>query len=205
MSQSRAFWLWFGLMPAFFFSGGCNNTDDARSSYLLDVKRTGKASGVYRDTILAVKEFDVSPRFRDKALVYRTGKFKYESDYYNEFLTWPGKLVGEEARQWLGASGMFGSVVKYGDVSNPTHVLKGDVTELYGDFSEESNPRAVIGIKFLLVDVTGRKPEIVFEKSYDAVIGLESKSAEELIEAQNENLREILSSLENDLRAVVGG
>ena len=204
MRQSGAFWVWFGLMPAFFFTGGCNNTSDMRYSYLLDVERTGKASGVYRDTILVVQEFDVSPRFGDKALVYRTGKFKYESDYYNGFLTWPGKLISEEARQWLGASGMFGSVLKYGDVSNPTHILTGDVTELYGDFSEESSARAVMAIKFLVVDVTGGKSKIVFEKSYDGGLVLESRSAEELIEAQNENLRQILSSLEKDLRAVVG-
>jgi len=182
---------------------GCESVEQQRHSYLLDVEREERISAIHNDKIAVVEEFDVSPRFRDKSLVYRTGKFRYESDYYNEFLTGPGRLISEETRKWLAGSGIFGSVLKYGEVPDPTYVVKGEVTELYGDFSEESGGRAVMGIRFLLVDFSGEKSKIVFEKDYHCGVGLDKRSAENLIEAQNECLRRILRRLEDDLKAVV--
>src|SRR5499433_1733184 len=87
---------------------------------------------------LEVSNIRISPRFADRSFVYRTSETGYESDFYNQFLTWPDTMITEELRKGLAASQEFKYVLGPADAQPPNYVLEGSVTGLYGDFRNSS-------------------------------------------------------------------
>jgi len=85
---------------------------------------------------------------------------------------------------------------------NPTHILEGTVMNLYGDFSEGSQPGAVLGIQFSLIDDIAGRSEIVLQKSYRREVPIQGMPPAALVEAWNEALRKVLIDLEKDLKAL---
>lgn len=194
------------------FVEGCNpGRGDRRRFYLLDVTRDVEEPSLDKKGVLAVREFDLSPRFRTKDFVYRTDKFSYESDYYHSFLTWPEILICEQTRQWLSGAGIFTTVLKPGDELKPTHVLKGSVTALYGDFTSKSSPKAVMAIRFFLLEAGPDKSRILLDKVYDVSLAVKLKSpksrvqAQDLVEAYNECLQQVLFEFEKDIKNALSG
>ena len=71
---------------------------------------------------------------------------------------------------------------------------------LYGDFRTGSSPKAVMDIRVFLLEVqTGADPAIVFGKTYESSVGIESAGPNGLVGALNRCLVEILGDLEKDL------
>jgi len=63
-----------------------------------------------------------------------------------------------------------------------------------------SKPEAVLSIHFYLLDESDIDSKIIFNKSYEQNIEINSKSAKSLIEGWNNALARILSNLESDLK-----
>ena len=83
---------------------------------------------------------------------------------------------------------------------DPTHIIEGNVTALYGDFRAKSPPKAVMETRtFLLETKTKTESGIVFGKTYTSSVGLESKGDEVLVSAFDRCLVEILTDPEQDL------
>ena len=177
---------------------GCSGSPKDRRYYLLDARREGPVATSRKDVTVSVREFSVSPRFRPNEFVYRTGKFKYTSDYYNAFLSSAGPMIGEQTRQWLSQAGLFANAVGPGSDVGPTHVLEGNITSLYGNFLDQSAPRAVMGIEFFLLEA-GRESKVVFHKAYDVETPVTTSSVDDLVEAYNVCLMKILTEFETDL------
>jgi len=173
-----------------------------KRTFLLDVSRDGTVSTAERNVVLRVRTLRVSPRYEGKGFVYRMANFNYESDFYNEFFTSPDSMITEEVRQWLAESGLFQQVVDFSSPVNPTHILEGTVMNLYGDFSEGSQPGAVLGIQFSLIDDIAGRSEIVLQKSYRREVPIQGMPPAALVEAWNEALRKVLIDLEKDLKAL---
>ena len=185
---------------------GCNaggGTTDERRYYLLEVTRDGPPLAPQEEATLTVREFSISPRFRDKELVYRTGQFIYESDYYNRFLASAGPMLAEQTRRWISKAGIFAHVVPSESGAQATHVLEGNITSLYGDFRDKSAGKAVMGIEFFLVKAGRHGTDIVFHKAYETSSPLETQSVEGLVEGYNLALERILADLENDLQTAL--
>ncbi|MFH1730496.1 MAG: hypothetical protein ABIF82_02455 [Planctomycetota bacterium] len=174
-----------------------------KQQYVLEVSRPGRAAAPLGAGVAKVRRFRISSRFEGTGLVYRTGDVSYEADFYNEFLTSPASLITEEAREWFGASGVFAQVVDAGSAADAGYILEGNVTGLYGDFSDAKKPKAVMAISFLLLDDDGDEVSIAFFKKYRAEAPLESNSPAELVKGWNKCLAEILSAAEEDLRKAV--
>lgn len=170
--------------------------------YVLDVSRPGEASAPLNEAVLSVRRFNVSPRYEGKGFVYRDGDLSYESDFYSEFLISPGSLVTEEVRQWLAASGLFQRVVASASHLEATEILEGNVVALYGDYREAASPAAVLDVQFFLIKDVSARSEVVFQKEYRETVSLNERSAKALVNGWNEALRQILTALEKDLRAV---
>jgi len=168
--------------------------------YVLGASRQAESIEVETDFILEIRRFTVDSAFAGKGLVYRTGRFEYESDFYNEFLVGPSAMVTEKTRNWLSGSGLFKRVLDITSQVDPTHTMEGNITALYGDFRDESSPEAVMEIRiFLLKAEAGEEPVLVFGQKYKASAGVESDGPEGMVEALDRCLEKILSSLERDL------
>ena len=168
--------------------------------YIFNTIRTAESSTAKTDSVLEVRNFTIDSTFSSKGLVYRISELEYESDFYNEILVWPSAMVTEKTRTWLSKAGFCKRVLDPGSQNDPTHLIEGNITELYGDFRDKSSPIAVMEIRlFLLEQKTGIEPVIMFGKTYTSSVALESKSADDLVEAFDSCLTEILTQVERDL------
>lgn len=194
--------LTFVLLSGMFILG-CNpggGPAGERRYFLLDLQREGhKLTESPKDMVLMVRPFSLAPGYQPKELTYRTGEFQYESDYYNQFVTDIGQQMAEQTRKWLSQSGRFAYVVPAGSNLNATHMLEGNITRLYGDFRDKAKAQASMSITFYLIDITSRKPNVVFSDSLDAQIPITQATAESLVEAYQIGLQQILENLEKKL------
>jgi cholesterol transport system auxiliary component len=153
------------------------------------------------DKILSVANLRVSPRYADKNFVYRISESGYETDFYNQFLTAPDLIIGEEVRRGLAGAGVFKYVVGPSNQLQPNYVLEGSINALYGDFRNLTAPAAVLEMEFFLHNENGANPGIVLQKRYVKSIPIGARSPDALVKGWNDALNEILIALVTDLKA----
>jgi ABC-type uncharacterized transport system auxiliary subunit len=179
-------------------SGCGSRTAFNQRNFVLETSRKGPQQKTSKDIILDVKNFSIDTTFNTKSLVYRKGQSEYETDFYNQFLIKPDDMITEKTRNWLSESGLFKWVLEPGSYTDATHVLEGNITALYGDFRDDSSPKASMKIRIFLVKLPEKS--MVFGKTYAVVSEVKSQTAEALVEAFDKCLINILSNLEKDLQ-----
>lgn len=151
--------------------------------------------------VLGIKSIAVAAPFAERPLVYRTGEFTYERDPYAEFLDFPEKelLAPMEAR--LGSQGDFSSVVLAGSPLEPELMVEINVSQLFGDFREENNPRAILRAQFLMYKATnGIASRVILQKEYLEDIPLKKTTAAALVAGWNQALDAMVGKVLKDYR-----
>ena len=80
------------------FSGCGSRQAYNKKHYVLSATRQSQPARARADFILEVRRFTIDSAFAGKGLVYRTGQFEYESDFYSEFLVSPSAMMTEKTR-----------------------------------------------------------------------------------------------------------
>lgn len=171
-----------------------------RKYYVIGVSRDSQPRERGSET-LVVRRVQVSPRYQDRELVYRTGETTYEADYYNSFFIPPAEMITDDLRRWLGESGMFENVIAPQSLASGGLILEGIVNSLYGDFSK-GDPEAVVEMQFLLVDNRDADTPIIYSRSFSKRVSLDGRSSDALVKAMNKGIAEIFKTLEKDLSAI---
>jgi ABC-type uncharacterized transport system auxiliary subunit len=179
---------------------GCAQSTPGKEFFMIEALRSPGVVQTPSDATLEVHLLNVDTAFASKNLVYRLGEFQYETDYYRQFLVTPGQMITERTRRWLADSGLFKQILPSSSQITPTYSLQGIVTSLYGDFTKESAPVAVMRIRFFLAGHGSEEGAIVFSQAYRVTQPLSAKTAEALMDAFSRDLTEILTRLEDDLR-----
>jgi hypothetical protein len=179
---------------------GCKTTEEC-GAFMLDVERSEILTVADNDLVLRVDRFGALSPFKYKELVYRKSDLEFETDYYHQFLIQPEDMIMRAAYDWFSGAGLFGNVVRWDNSSQATHTIKGFITSLYGDFSDEASFSAVMEIEITLLDLRHEKPQTVLEKTYSSRTGFESRQALSLIHGYGLCLEEILAKIENDTAA----
>jgi cholesterol transport system auxiliary component len=148
--------------------------------YALDVTRQGEPGVPVPGAILEVRGLFVSPRFEGKELVYRTGDTSYESDFYNAWFVSPSAMLTQQIQNWLRHASLFEGVVATPSYLDATHILEGTVTVLYGDFRQQGEQKAVVGMHIVLIEDNSTRPAIVFQRDYHQMVELTETSPDEL-------------------------
>ncbi len=172
-----------------------------RHYFAIELPPSAARSASTNGLVLSVANLRISPRYADRSFVYRTSDAGYESDFYNQFLTSPDRMISEELRKGLAASQEFKYVLGPADMQQPNYVLEGSVDTLYGDFRNPNQPAAVLGIDFFLYKEHSDNSGIVIQKRYRKSVPLTTKSPEALVEGWDRGLQEIVTSLVVDLKA----
>lgn len=192
--------LCFGLLGLALTLSGClQSAATDRRHYILEAERQGGPAQVHTDATLRVRRFNVDEAFMAKQLVYRVDEFRYESDYYHEFLVLPGVMITEKTRDWLADSGLFGRVSAVGSRLESTYLLEGNVTALYADFRSAAAPVAVVEIRFFLLAGPDANETVDLAKTYRAESPISAKTAEAVVEALSNSLADVLAHLEPDI------
>ena len=148
---------------------------------------------------LKIKLFAISPRFDTKSLVYKTGEFVYETDYYHRFMTPPAYMITEQIARWLAASPKVKYVADTRFERPIDCTLDGRIVEVYGDFSNKDEAKAVLRIEMVLLDEKEVKPEVIIQKIYSQEIVLKDPTVSALISGFNQGLQNIMTDFESDL------
>jgi len=187
-----------------FLLSGCGQSAIAeRKYYALDAIREGKPAAAHSDATLRLRRFNVDEAFASRDFVYRVDEFRYEPDYYHQFLILPGVMITEEARDWLANSGLFARVTSVGSRLESTYLLEGNVTDLYADFTQKTTPEAVMEIRFFLLAGPEGNEAVVLSETYRASTLISAKTAEAVIEAFSKSLADILTRLEAGIAKVL--
>jgi len=150
--------------------------------------------------VVLLRRLDVGSPFDDRRFVYRTGSETYESDYYVRFAASPAEILTDRVEAWLNESHLFEGVVESGSRVEYRYILEGEVLELYGDYTDPQQPRAVLKLDFVLVDDLEGAGKIVFSRQYRRVEAMSSPRAQSLAEGWGSALRAVLQELTSDLK-----
>jgi len=178
---------------------GCGEGSYAREYYILDVVRQAGRAEAPAEATVEVHRFNINSAFASRSLVYRLGRFRYEPDYYRQFMIAPATMITEETRRWLADSGLFKQVLPPGSAVSPTYTVQGLITALYGDFTDKAAPTAVMRIRFFFTQHKSGSDTVVFSQSYRAATPLSEQTGQDLVDALSKDLIEVLTRLEADL------
>ncbi len=183
-------------------TGGCLTPpvkDTDRQYFVLDVARPAEPTRRTSGATLEVRPLRISPAYQGTGFVYRRQQLRYETDYYNEFFTSPGAMISQEVREWLADSGLFSLVLENPSDLQTAYLLEGNVTALFGDYTDPGEPRAVLSIRFSVIDDRAPRPKAALQSEYREQIGLAESSPQALVRAWNPALALVFGRLESDL------
>lgn len=183
--------------------GALRQDPEPKSYYVLEARQPGSSldKPIFKGTLF-VRDIRVAPPFNTRSLIYRFGPSEYSSDYYHLYLSQPGDLASQQVRAWLSQTGMFRHVALPGSDLNADYILEGLVTELYGDFRDDKQAKAVVATQFFLLDERGAGHEIILSRSYRREAQLPERTPDGLLAALNQALSDVLMALSADIQAL---
>ena len=173
----------------------------AKSTFTLEAIRGETAARASSAVVLRVRPFTAVAPFDERVFRSRIDDVRFESDFYNEFVSTPRTLIGDQTRLWLQSAGLFGAVLEPASKAEATHILEGSVTALYADLRDAAAPKAVVELRLLLLKDSSASPEIVLDKTYRQAVPMENRQPAKLAVGWSKGLAQILTALEQDLAA----
>ena len=140
--------------------------------------------------------------YDNQGLVYRVGPDKYQQDFYNDFMAPPARLLMDMATQYLDARNTKLRVVRTPGLILADFGLETYLENIYGDYTVEP-PQAVFNIRFILNDLRGESPRVVFDNNYQRKIPIMGKGPASLVEALNNGLVEVMAELNHEVEQSV--
>jgi cholesterol transport system auxiliary component len=148
---------------------------------------------------LRVRRLQVANPYAGTAFVYRTPGGAFRTDYYNGFIAPPAELLTGALVDWLSRAGGFATVTDAASTVPARYVLEGNVTALFGDYTDRKAPKAVIRIKIFVLDEQARGSRLAFHKEYEASAAIQPASVPSLVDGWNKALRSVLEQVQADL------
>jgi uncharacterized lipoprotein YmbA len=180
---------------------GCGQKPYNKHLFSLAEQQAGPIKKCQGCGVLQVKRLSINAPFGAKVLVYRTGVYEYQTDFYNEFIIPPAVMITQKVQNKLAASGLFERVAGTNGGVNATEVLEGNILDFYGDMQNRLEPKAVAAIEFFIISA-GPEQKVLLNKIYRREHKLANRSAEGLVAAYDYCLEEIIAELKKDIAAV---
>ncbi|MDR0882781.1 MAG: ABC-type transport auxiliary lipoprotein family protein [Candidatus Adiutrix sp.] len=136
--------------------------------------------------------------YDNRGLVYKIGSDQYETDFYNEFMAPPARLLADQTAQYLDRASRRVRVVKSPGLTLASFGLETYLAHIYGDFTT-SPPQAELAIRFTFNDLRGRSPRVIFDRVYQARSPITGEKPADVAAALNAALATILSELNLDI------
>lgn len=191
-----------GLISTLAVGCGMSRPYAEKTLFAVEPGQAPKTSRPVSPSTVLIRGVRVASPFDAQTFFYKRAGSQYQLDYYNGFIASPEQLLTGTLLTWMGQSGLFTAVVESGSRMNPQYVLEGNVTEMYGDYSDAKAPKARLAASFFLLDVRPVDALIVFQKSYHAAAPISGPGPDAMAAALNAAYRTILVELTDDLGRV---
>jgi ABC-type uncharacterized transport system auxiliary subunit len=155
--------------------------------------------------IVALHPTDANATYAGVELVYRVGEHAIERDPYASFAAAPTSMLTTAIRGYLKSSDFVRDVVYPGEDVRVNLAIDPALAELYGDFTNASQPVAVMSIFFrVLVPSSGGTPDReILLKRYTERRPIETRTAASVVAAMNQDLEAIMTQFIADLKAAL--
>jgi cholesterol transport system auxiliary component len=172
-----------------------------RQTYLLDLSAPAPGAAALPGVLL-VGAFDVADAFSGKQMVYRFQEYRYQSDYYNEFLVAPREMIGQSILEWLQRARLYETVAPLAGSRMPEAlVLRGLVNEMYADLREPARPLAVLSVQFYITSEQAGGRPVRFAQQFRNAAPMADASAQAYAAALSRALEAILAEADKQVRA----
>lgn len=151
---------------------------------------------------LLVGTVSAASGFDNRGLVYRIGPDQFDTDFYNEFMAPPARLLADQATNFLDAANRRVRVVRSPGLILADFGLETHLEAMYGDFTV-SPPQAVIALRFTASDLRSSPARILLDKTYRHQTPLTGKSPAAVVVGLNGSLEAILRELNSDLERAI--
>ncbi|MEP7063450.1 MAG: ABC-type transport auxiliary lipoprotein family protein [Betaproteobacteria bacterium] len=148
---------------------------------------------------LRVGTVNVAGPFRDRSFVVRVSDLRYETDFYDEYVTPPAPMIAEATSRALSRAKVFSHIAAPGTLGQADYVLDGFVSALYADHREQNSCKAVLVISYYLSQADTGSGVPFWSKDYRRDTPCKDDSAEAFAQGLNTGLSEILVTLAKDL------
>ncbi len=170
-----------------------------KKSYLISADRQKFARGKEKFEYIKVNKFKISSYYEGKGFVYKNSDVNVESDFYNEFLTFPVANFQEIFNSWIMDTNI-GKLAPGVVAEEKLFYIGGHILSLYGDFSDSKKPAAVLDLDIYLQKASDST--IIYKKTYKKIVSIPNSNPEELVKGWNVGITEILQEFEKDIRKV---
>lgn len=186
---------------------GCNRTslNSQQQSFLMETSPNPHRLTNPVDGVLKIRYCRAVAPFDNTYFLYRTQSGQYQHDYYRLFLTPPNEQINEYLRAWLEQSGIFRGVLPASSAARPDYVLESQLSALYTDLSDPTQPKTVARIHFVLLkmDKNYQPSLIVMEKTYEHLSPMQNNTSQDIINNYNLCFQTILTQLQSDIISVL--
>lgn len=147
---------------------------------------------------LRVQRFAVAPEFETDSFVYRLSPTRFTTDFYNNFMVSPARMITDILREDLWASPLF-SPVPAQAMADIHFKLGGKVMEFHGDIQDTKQPKAVVTIRMILEKNTKGIFTPILLKTYGAQILLDAPEPGMLADGLGKAISQILDAFYKDI------
>ena len=195
------------ISGAILLSGGCavGKRQPVQISYYLIGPEFAPEAALQDQPCVVIRPVFAQASFREPQLVYRVTEVKYETDYYNRFMSSPPSQLTESISKWADSLDWTICPEEDVDMRMEHYVLRPVLEALYGDFRNKSRPAAHGEMQFTLSHVIPdcKCSKVRLSKLYTARVPLEESSPTALVKAQGRVIEEILGQLKADLSEIL--
>ncbi len=175
-----------------------------KTYYDLDVQNTRPADPTKEESYtLLVKELTIASSFDSHSFVYRMSKNEYSTDFYNEFVNYPAKIITEKVSESLYDSRLFIPALTSlkRDIQ---YRLSGRIIRLYGDFQDSADLKSIIEIRILLEQQSEKDGfKLISNKTYLSTESIDSRTPDHLVDGWNRGLGKIISEFIDDFNSKI--
>ena len=190
------------LVLLIFGCSGLKRDYPKKNYYTFEVVNEIKVNNNRGKNYIKIERADVNHAYLHRDFNYRVGPDEFISDYYNQFYRPVGALVSSEIYKWFSSTGLFKDVLPVNSLIIAKYILDSKIVDIYGDYSNPDDPRAVLNMQFFLIDDSSDVAKLVYSNVYNQSVTISSRTPGALVEGWNDALKNILKQLETDLRTI---
>jgi len=166
---------------------------------VVNIMETDPGAGRY---YLKIQRSELNPVYFHRDFNYKIRQDEFISDYYNQFYKPVTTIVTAELYKWLSNSGLFKDVLPIESIIKARYLLDSLIVDIYADFADPVNPKAVLNMQFFLVDDSGPHPELVYTNVYNQTVELAGNGPDSVVDGWNKALENIFNQLQSDLESL---
>lgn len=184
------------LSVATIFLVGCaSHTYPVRHQFVLQAADATRMAQTPLPATLEIETTVANAPYHNNTFVYQLKSNQYSTDFYDVFFTDPATLITQNLSRNLKEIGLFNTVATTELQLPATYVLKSQLLALNANYSDNNNPTADMSLRVILM----QDQTIVIDQTYTRATKLSAKTTDDLVQAWNSSLTDILKQLDNEL------